>query len=70
MAKLYLVWNAGRNECVGFLDKRDADYTATGHRRHLDTPWRPSIGEAFRENYGDEAKRLPQTVVDIPDATP
>lgn len=60
---LYLVWNKAKNECVGFLDKRDADWTAKGGRHPQG--WQPSIGEAFRDSYGDQAKRLPQTSVEI-----
>lgn len=28
--KLHLVWNENKDECVGFLDSKDARYTATG----------------------------------------
>lgn len=61
--KLYLVWNKSKSECVGFLDKADADWTAKGGRHpHV---WLPSVGEAFRETYGDDMKKLPQTTVEI-----
>lgn len=65
--KIYLVWNKGRNECVGFHDKRDADWTAKGGRppTYLGYPATPTIGEAFRDSYGDEMKKLPQTTVEI-----
>ena len=62
---LYLVWNPEKSECVGFLDKGDADYTATGDSRHLKDAWRPAIGDEFRASYGDEADRLPQTEVAV-----
>lgn len=66
MTKLHLVWNGAKNECVGFLDKRDADYTATGGRKYLESPYAvPTIGEAFRESHGEDAKRRPQTTVEI-----
>lgn len=26
--KLYLVWNEAKTECVGFVDKNEADYAA------------------------------------------
>lgn len=65
MAKLYLVWNTSMKECVGFLDKKDADYTATGNRRFLRDPFTPTLGDAFRGVYGDDVKRLPQTVEEI-----
>ena len=71
MAKLHLVWNTGMSECVGFLDEEgDANYTATGDNRHLDHPaMTPTIGDAFREAYGDQQDHLPQTVVEVPDRT-
>ncbi len=66
MATLHLVWNTAKSECVGFLDKRNADYTATGKKRYLEHPFMtPTLGDAFRDCYGDEASRLPQTVVEV-----
>lgn len=62
---LHLVWNAAKSECVGFFDKKDADYTATGNRKYLRDPFTPTLGDAFREVYGDDAKRLPQTEIEL-----
>lgn len=68
MAKLYLVWNEGKSECVGFLDEGDANFTATGNTRYLDHPAaHPTIGDSFRECYGEDVPRLPQTTVDLPE---
>ena len=70
MAKVHLVWNGAMSECVGFLDKRDADYTATGNMRKLEYPGvTPTVGDAFRESYGEDRAHLPQTTVDL-DAPP
>lgn len=68
MKKLHLVWNTGLSECVGFRDERDAAYTATGERHHLEFPAAtPTIGDAFRETYADDLAPLPQSSVEIED---
>lgn len=74
MAKLHLVWNVSKSQCVGFVDKADADFTATGKKSYLRPQAQkqgyfsqPTLGLAFRECYGDEGKRLPQTTVETPD---
>lgn len=65
--ELHLVWNAARNECVGFLDKGDADYAATGNRKFLAQRWcTPTLADDFRNNYGEDAERLPQITIPIP----
>lgn len=66
MPKLHLVWNTARNECVGFLDKAAADWTAKGGRSRHPYGAVPTIGEAFRESYGEDADRLPQSEIDLP----
>lgn len=62
--KIYLVWNKAKNECVGFLDKRDAIYTATGVKNGMSCT--PTIGDDFRENYADSKRtKLPMTEVEL-----
>lgn len=65
MAKktLYLVWNKAKNECVGFFDKKDAVWTSEGGR-HPDG-WTPTVGEAFRDSYAEDADPLPLTKVQV-----
>lgn len=66
MKTVHLVWNGARNECVGFLDEGDANYAATGSKKHLAVPFiSPSLADSFRDCYGEDARRLPQTKVEI-----
>lgn len=59
---LYLVWNLGMSECVGFLDEADALYTATGDRNFLADPIAsPTIGDQFRDTYVEDDEILPMT---------
>lgn len=48
--KVYLI-SARNGEFVGFTDKRDANWTATGTRAPFGLP---TLGESFREMYGEE----------------
>lgn len=63
---LYLVWNLGMSECVGFLDEADALYTATGDRKFLADPRAtPTIGDQFRDTYAEDDEILSLTEVKI-----
>jgi hypothetical protein len=48
--KIYLI-SARNGEFVGFTDRRDAKWTATGKNPPFGVP---SLGEDFRENYADD----------------
>lgn len=71
MRTLYLVWNEKQNECVGFFDKTDANWTSTGKRSPFKTSLGdPTIGDHFREQYaededGNTTKTLPITKVKL-----
>lgn len=65
--KLYLVWNPGKTECVGFDHKNDQIYTATGRQMDFATP---AIGDAFREMYAeddDAPDELPMSEIEVPE---
>lgn len=51
MTKIYLVWNESRSECVGFDDKDDAEYAATGI--DCSTTGVSALADAFRDLYAD-----------------
>lgn len=51
MKTIYLVWNEAGNECVGFDDKADADYAATGFSA---TGEYSTLAEDFRDLYADD----------------
>ena len=64
--KVYLVWNNGMNECVGFTDKKDAIHASTGRKQGFMSS---SLAVDFRENYGDDSDEpMPMTEIDIVDA--
>ena len=46
-AQLHLVWNENKDECVGFLDSKDARYTATGDDRGMFGV--TALGDYFRD---------------------
>ncbi|MCE0757138.1 hypothetical protein LU683_30100 [Pseudomonas asiatica] len=62
MSKVYLVWNKGRTECVGFTDKDDT-YQAAGKNR-LGNPC-ASLSEQWRELYADDDPRMKFEVQEI-----
>ena len=45
--QLHLVWNQNKDECVGFLDSKDARYTATGDYRGMFGV--TALGDYFRD---------------------
>lgn len=45
--QLHLVWNENKDECVGFLDSKDARYTATGDDRGMFGV--TALGDYFRD---------------------
>lgn len=51
---LYLVWNHGKSECVGFLDQMDADFASTGDPEFTQFGY-STLADSFREVYEDEA---------------
>ncbi|WP_146118118.1 hypothetical protein [Pseudomonas poae] len=53
MTTIYLVWNESGTECVGFDDRADADYAATGFASG-NGGGVSTLAEAFRENYADD----------------
>lgn len=57
---LHLVWDSGKNECVGFYESEDADFAETGNHGLV----RNGLADAFRDRVcaftGD---RLPRTTV-------
>lgn len=52
MKTIYLVWNSALSECVGFEDREDADYAATGI--DCSTSGVSTLAEAFRETYAED----------------
>lgn len=54
LTDVYLVWNHGKSECVGFTDKRDAKFASTGDRRYSPLGY-STLALEFRELYEDEA---------------
>ena len=51
---LYLVWNQGKSECVGFNDETDAKFASTGDHKFGRFGYSSLAGD-FRELYEDEA---------------
>ena len=51
---LYLVWNHGKSECVGFDNETDAKFASTGDHKFGRFGY-SSLAEDFRELYEDEA---------------
>lgn len=62
MAKVHLVWNKNKTECVGFTDKDDAKQAA-GVKR-LGNPC-ASLAEAWRETYADDEPRAKFEVQEV-----
>ncbi len=60
--KLHLVWNENKDECVGFLDSKDAHYTATGDYRGMFGV--TALGDYFRD-LNDERDEFETEVVMI-----
>jgi len=57
---LHLVWDSGKNECVGFYEAEDADFAETGdHGLVLN-----GLAAAFRQRcVADAGEKLPRTTV-------
>lgn len=60
--KLHLVWNENRDECVGFLDSKDARYAATGDDRGMFGV--TALGDYFRD-LNDERDEFETQIVMI-----
>ena len=60
--KLHLVWNENKDECVGFLDSKDARYTATGDDRGMFGV--TALGDYFRD-LNDERDEFETQIVMI-----
>ena len=60
--KLHLVWNENKDECVGFLDSKDARYTATGDDRGMFGV--TALGDYFRD-LNDECNEFETQIVMI-----
>lgn len=60
--KLHLVWNENKGECVGFLDSKDARYTATGDDRGMFGV--TALGDYFRD-LNDERNEFETQIVMI-----
>ncbi|UHT64223.1 hypothetical protein [Acinetobacter lwoffii] len=60
--QLHLVWNENKDECVGFLDSKDARYTATGDDRGMFGV--TALGDYFRD-LNDERDEFETEVVMI-----
>lgn len=60
--KLHLVWNENKDECVGFLDSKDAHYTATGDDRGMFGV--TALGDYFRD-LNDERNEFETQIVMI-----
>jgi hypothetical protein len=60
--QLHLVWNENKDECVGFLDSRDARYTATGDDRGMFGV--TALGDYFRD-LNDERDEFETQIVMI-----
>ena len=58
--KLHLVWNENKDECVGFLDSKDARYTATGDDRGMFGV--TALGDYFRD-LNDERNEFETQIV-------
>ena len=53
MTTIYLVWNEAGTECVGFDDRADADYAATGFSSGTGGGV-STLADAFRDVYADD----------------
>lgn len=62
IVKLHLVWNENKDECVGFLDSKDARYTATGDDRGMFGV--TALGDYFRD-LNDERNEFETQIVMI-----
>lgn len=62
MATVYLVWNSDKSECVGFTDKKDAQFAATGNTRGAFGV--SYIADLWREAY-DEQRTFEMTEIEI-----
>lgn len=60
--QLHLVWNENKDECVGFLDSKDARYTATGDDRGMFGV--TALGDYFRD-LNDERDEFETQIVMI-----
>lgn len=60
--QLHLVWNENKDECVGFLDSKDACYTATGDDRGMFGV--TALGDYFRD-LNDERDEFETQIVMI-----
>lgn len=60
--QLHLVWNENKDECVGFLDSKDARYTATGDDRGMFGV--TALGDYFRD-LNDERNEFETQIVMI-----
>lgn len=60
--KSHLVWNENKDECVGFLDSKDARYTATGDDRGMFGV--TALGDYFRD-LNDERNEFETQIVMI-----
>jgi hypothetical protein len=66
--KVYLVWNKAKNECVGFLNEDDAQWTASIGDHPLPGIGTPTLGEDFINSYADdldEGETFPLTEVEV-----
>ena len=59
--KLFLI-SSRNGEVVGFTDRTDASWTATGK---FEPVWQPSLGAAFRENCGAEGTKKQFPMIEI-----
>lgn len=59
--KLHLVWDESKEECVGFLDSRDARYTATGDDSGMFAV--TALGDYFRDLNDERDEFETQTVM-------
>ncbi len=60
--QLHLIWNENKDECVGFLDSKDARYTATGDDRGMFGV--TALGDYFRD-LNDERDEFETQIVMI-----
>lgn len=60
--QLHLVWNENKDECVGFLDSKDARYTATGDDRGMFGV--TALGDYFRD-LNDERDEFETQIIAI-----
>jgi len=55
MAKVFLVWNENKSECVGFTDEDDAKQAAG--KKRLSNPC-SALAEQWRELYADDEPQI------------